>query len=322
MLHRLPPHPAWAGREARLADALRAHFAGVPPDLHRIDTASARTVLSWIVRHEAVHAFRGLRDLHRRLDADRRCYALVAAALPHQPLAFTEVALTRGIAADVAAILDTHSPIADPDSCDCAMFYSISSCHEGLRGVPFGNMLIRRVVSALQAQLPQIRTFATVSPIPGFRPWLDRAAPRTGGVADAVKLLDEDGWRERRDEVARIEADALPLCASYLLHAKRGGEPLDPVARFHLGNGARLERINWLGDTTAAGIKRSAGMTANYIYDLETIDRNSAAYRADGLIVAAPQLTSLAKRITVRAARGTRADSTRSRAHPAGCRHA
>jgi len=299
MLHRLPQHPAWAAREARLADALRAHFADVPPELRRIDTGSARPLLNWIVRHEAVHAIRALRDLHRRLDADRRCYGLIAAALPEEPLAFTEVALTRGLAADVAAILDTNSPIADPGSCDCAMFYSISSCHDGLRGVPFGNMLIRRVVNALQAELPQIRTFATVSPIPGFRPWLDRAA---GGVADAVRLLDEDGWRRRADEAARLEADVLPLCASYLLQAKRGAEPLDPVARFHLGNGARLERINWLGDTTAAGLKRSAGITANYVYDLETIDRNSAAYHADGLIDAAPPVTSLADRMTIRAA--------------------
>jgi len=168
--------------------------------------------------------------------------------------------------------------------------------------VPFGNMLIQRVVSALQAQLPQIRTFATVSPIPGFRPWLDVAASRVGGVAESVRLLDEDGWRERPQEVARLESEVLPLCASYLLHAKRGTEPLDAVARFHLGNGARLERINWLGDTTAAGIKRSAAMTANYVYDLETIDRNSAVYHANGLIVAAPQVTSLAQRITIRAA--------------------
>ena len=169
--------------------------------------------------------------------------------------------------------------------------------------MPFGNMLIRRVVNVLQAELPSIRTFATVSPVPGFRRWLaDLALRKPGELAELVTMLDEGGWQHRRDRVARLQTELLPLCASYLLHAKRGDEPLDAVARFHLGNGARLERINWLGDTSAAGVMRSAGITANYLYDLDAVDANHAAYHAAGTIAAAPQVTLLAKATTIRAA--------------------
>ncbi len=302
LLRGLPRHPSWAALEARIADELRAYFDATRPMLLRIDASSPRPLLNWIVKHEAVHAFRALGDLLRRLEADRRCYALVSAAMPDEPLAFTELALTRGVTADVTAILDTRSPVLDPESCDSAMFFSISSCHDGLRGVPFGNLLLRQVIAELQVRLPGIRTFATVSPVPGFRGWINDLALQKGGeIAGLVSMLDDGRWQERADRAARLKSELLPLCASYLLHVKRGSHAHDAVARFHLGNGARLERINWLGDRSAAGLARSAGITANYLYDLQSLDANAAAYR-DGTIVAGPQVALLATTIAKPAA--------------------
>ena len=171
------------------------------------------------------------------------------------------------------------------------MFYSISSCHDGLRGVSFGNSLIRRVVDTLRREYPRLRTFATLSPIPGFRGWLAHAARNGNSTAAAVSavLADASGFADadRADELGRT---ILPLCATYFLTAKRGEEPADPVARFHLGNGARLERINWLGDTSQAGIDRSASLTANYLYRLSDIERNHRAYIKERRVVASRQV--------------------------------
>ena len=295
LLRGISRHPSWAAVEARVADYLRAHFAADPPQLRRIDSGTPAVVLKQIVRYEAVHQMRGVRDLWRRLSADRRCYALFSASLPTEPLVFTELALTRGIAGNVSTILDSDAPIVDPESCDCAMFYSISSGHEGLRGLPFGNSLIRQVVDRLREELPFLRTFATVSPVPGFRPWLIHLAQHAGGrLTDIVATLNDGRWMHERDESTRLEAVLLPLCASYLLDAKRGTEPLDPVARFHLRNGARIERITWLGDRSAAGFTRSAGITVNYLYDLADVEANHDSYRCTHAVIAGRQLEILA----------------------------
>jgi len=289
-------HPSWATVDARLAECLRARFAADPPQLRRIDTQTAPFILDQIVHYEAVHAISGVPDLWRRLQADRRCYALFSAALPDQPLVFMELAFTRGLSGDVSEVLDTDSPVIDPATCDCALFYSISSCHDGLRGIPFGNALIRQVVERLQQELPWLRAFGTVSPVPGFRTWLaDLARRRDGPLVDILRILDEGQWGWPPDTSDRLEATVLPLCATYLLDAKRGAEPLDAVARFHLGNGARLERLNWLGDRSADGFARSAGITANYLYDLPSVDTNRDAYQATHAVIAAPQIEARAR---------------------------
>lgn len=296
LLRALPRHPAWAASEARVADALRDRFAANPPYLRRIDAQTAPDILAQIVRYEAVHAIRGLADLQRRLAADRRCYALFSDELPEQPLVFIELAFTCGLCGDVSTLLDTKSPVLDPAACDCAMFYSISSCHEGLRGIPFGNTLIRLVVERLQQEMPWLRTFATVSPVPGFRSWLTALAQKQGGILlDVIAALDERAWTLEPEESKRLEQALLPLCAAYLVCAKRGAEPLDPVARFHLGNGARLERINWLGDRSEAGFLRSAGIVANYLYDLPSVDSNRNAYSSAHSVIAAPKIATLAQ---------------------------
>jgi len=263
--------------------------------LRRIEVDSPTPILEQIVRHEAVHAFRGLHDLRRRLADDRRCYALVEPAAPDLLQIFTEVAFTRGVSGNVTAILDVESPVVDPTACDCAMFYSISNCHRHLRGLGLGNLLIRRVVERLQQEMPQLRTFATVSPVPGFRAWVKELAERRGGaLLETVRTLDQDGWALEPGPSSVLEDTLLPLCATYLLGAKRGDEPLDPVARFHLGNGARLDRINWLGDRSDAGFARSAGIVANYVYELRAVDANREVYQATHPVIAGPSVQALA----------------------------
>jgi malonyl-CoA decarboxylase len=197
--------------------------------------------------------------------------------LAEEPLIFIEVALTRGISDRVQPLLDPDSAVNDPESADSAIFYSITNCQEGLRGVPFGSLLIKQVVEDLKKNLPRVRTFATLSPIPGFRKWLAGRGLEPGKLdAEARRLL-------------------VPLCAHYLLHEKRGQEPLDSVARFHLKNGARLDRINWLADESPAGIKQSAGMMANYIYDVADVERNHELYARSGQVACSRRVQLLAK---------------------------
>jgi malonyl-CoA decarboxylase len=247
--------------------------------LQRIDWRSSAEVLQKLIDYEAVHQIQGWHDLRRRLEADRRCYAFFHSAMGEEPLIFIEVALTRGMSDRVQPLLDPESSVDDPEAADSAIFYSITNCQEGLRGVPFGSLLIKQVVEDLKRNLPRIRTFATLSPIPGFRKWLAKAHSEL----DAGKLD------------AKMKARLMPLCAHYLVNEKRRLEPLDSVARFHLKNGARLDRINWLGDTSAAGIKQSAGMMANYVYDLGDLERNHESYARSGQVVCSRRVQALAK---------------------------
>jgi malonyl-CoA decarboxylase len=241
--------------------------------LQRLDWRSSAAVLQKLIQYEAVHQIQGWDDLRRRLEADRRCYAFFHSGLPEDPLIFIEVALTRGMSDRVQPLLDPESPVEDPESADTAIFYSITNCQEGLRGVPFGSLLIKQVVEDLRSNLPRLRTFATLSPIPGFRKWLDTQSP-------VGPSMDGDPGKADLQTRQRV----LRLCAEYLLHAKRGVEPLDPVARFHLKNGARLDRINWDADTSPAGLQQSGGLMANYVYDPEELERNHEQYVRSGQI--------------------------------------
>ncbi len=247
--------------------------------LQRIDWRSPAAVLQKLIDYEAVHQIQGWHDLRRRLEADRRCYAFFHSAMADEPLIFIEVALTRGTSDRVQPLLDPDSPVNDPEDADNAIFYSITNCQEGLRGVPFGSLLIKQVVEDLKKNLPRIRTFATLSPIPGFRKWL-------AGARSDLDLAKLDLPMRRL---------LVPLCAHYFLNAKRGDEPLDPVARFHLKNGARLDRINWLADTSAAGMRQSAGLMANYVYDIADLERNHESYARSGQVVCSRRVQALAK---------------------------
>src|ERR1700689_2483044 len=233
--------------------------------LRRIDWRTSAVILEKLIQYEAVHQIQGWHDLRRRLETDRRCYAFFHPALPDEPIIFIEVALTRGLSDKVQALLDPDSGVLDAESAEWAVFYSITNCQEGLRGVPFGSFLIKQVVEDVSKEFPRIKKFATLSPVPGFRKWLSEKteALQSNGklapFAEAVAKLDNPLWMEDAALRPDLQRQLLPLAAYYLLDAKQNQEPLDPVARFHLKNGARLERINWLGDTSASGLPRSAG---------------------------------------------------------------
>ncbi len=272
LLEGLDEHPEWARMEAELSDLLKSLLNSGDLRLVRLDQHTPTPVIDQIIKYEAVHRVRDSRDLERRMADDRRCYALFHPALPGEPLIFTELALTQGMSSNAQALLDPESPTVDPSTCSCAIFYSINSCHEGLRGVPLGNTLIGRVTNELARAFPGLDTFATLSPVPGFRSWLAnlaRSQPRSAANAMAVAALsnlERVDWHADTDASAKLERQLVPLCAYYLLRVKRGDDPVDPVARFHLRNGARLERINWLSDTSAASLHRSAGLMVNYVY--------------------------------------------------------
>jgi malonyl-CoA decarboxylase len=262
-------------------------------ELRRIDWQSPAAILEKLIAYEAVHEIHGWDDLRRRLAPDRRCFAFFHPALPDDPLIFVEVALVRGLAGAVQPLLvqDTDNEAAGTRAslADTAIFYSISNCQDGLRGISFGNFLIKQVVEELKGELPHLSHFSTLSPVPGFRRWLAKRAAATNDP-EAVLL-------------SHLEADALqgeamrPLimrfCATYLTRRATAQEAADPVARFHLGNGARLERINWLGNTAPRGIQESFGVMVNYLYDLETIESNHEAFVNDGAVVRSAEVDAL-----------------------------
>jgi malonyl-CoA decarboxylase len=283
LLQTLDTHPDRAGIDADLAHLFRSWFNRGFLVLQRIDWRTPAVVLERLIEYEAVHEIQGWRDLRRRLQGDRRCYAFFHPALPDEPLIFIEVALTRGMIGQVQPLLALDSAVDDPARADCAIFYSITNCQEGLRGVSFGNFLIKQVVEDLGREFPRVKTFATLSPIPGFRSWLNTLNGQ---------------WRDLDATSASTEVrnELTGLCARYLLDARRNKEPLDSVARFHLANGARLERLNWMGDTSKAGLERSMGLMANYVYRLTDVEKNHEAYAARYEVIASPEIERLARR--------------------------
>ncbi len=277
-------------------------------ELRQIDWSSPASLLEKLVGYEAVHEIRGWRDLKNRLDSDRRCYAFFHPRMPTEPLIFVEVALVAGMAGSIQRLLDTHAPAGDPTQADTAIFYSISNCQRGLDGISFGNFLIKRVVDLLSQELPNIRNFATLSPMPGFRAWLDAALAgdtekllsaeefvALGGTDGIKAILDRRAW-PRSPETMRLLEPILPrLAARYLLIEGRAKRALDPVANFHLSNGARVERINFLADTSEKGMRESAGLMVNYLYDPARIDQNHEDYAGEGKRNAATAVRRLAR---------------------------
>jgi malonyl-CoA decarboxylase len=301
LLEGLGENPQWLGIEADLAHLLRSWFNRGFLTLQRIDWRSSALILEKLIHYEAVHEIQGWRDLRRRLQADRRCYAFFHPALPEEPLIFIEVALTKGMSAKVQPLLDPDSPVLDPASADCAIFYSITNCQQGLRGISFGNFLIKQVAEDLGQDLPRLKRFATLSPVPGLRSWLAAMAdasetgPLHAELAAILAKLDVPHWFEDNLLSAELQRRLAPLCAHYLLYAKQDQEPRDPAARFHLVNGARLARLNWLGDTSATGMRQSAGMMVNYVYRLAEVERNHEAYARDRTVVASRRFEMLAR---------------------------
>jgi malonyl-CoA decarboxylase len=313
----LRDNPHWAAIEADLSHLLASWFNRGFLVLQRIDWSTSAKILEKLIQYEAVHEIHGWRDLRRRLEADRRCYAFFHPALPDEPLIFIEVALTHRMSATVQGLIDPDCPVFRPAQASCAIFYSITNCQEGLRGVSFGNLLIKQVVELLSAEFPKLATFATLSPVPGFRSWLERtlgSVPVDPVIERIVTALGTTDWHEDAAIARVLHPELMRLCAFYLLNAKKGDEPLDSVARFHLSNGARLERLNWLGDTSSRGMQRSAGLMVNYVYRLSDVEPNHQAYAEEHQVVASRRFGVLAKKAKVPSAR---APSTRDTANAA-----
>src|SRR6266481_3129763 len=268
-------------------------------ELRRLDWQTPAAVLEKLIAYEAVHEIKGWDDLRRRLAPDRRCFAFFHPALAGEPLIFVEVALVQGLATAMPPLLarqsDEEAARAQAARADTAIFYSISNCQDGLRGISFGNFLIKQVVEELQAEFPQLKRFSTLSPVPGFRRWLTKLLASTGDPAAALLARIETG--AGRVDTPESDDSLKPLimhfCAAYLTRHASTQEPADPVARFHLGNGARLERINWLGNTAPRGIQESFGIMVNYLYDIETIESNHEAFVNDGVVMRSADVDAL-----------------------------
>jgi malonyl-CoA decarboxylase len=298
LLERLPRHPTLAGVEHDLLHLLGSWFNPGFLQMRKVDWNSPAQLLEQIIHHEAVHQIDGWDDLRRRLQPDRRCFAFFHPQLPDEPLIFVEVALLPEMAGAIAPLIDKRSTPLPPAQFKVAVFYSISNCQPGLRGVSMGNFLIKRVAEQLKRELPQLRSFCTLSPIPGLMGWLQALcnpaldATRPGGAlaglpaaaaeraVQALALLRAAAGPElqaltQATGLAALPADAQRalwrLAALYLVHRspQPGG---DPVARFHLDNGARLERLNAQANLSPKGLKQAAGLMVNYLYDLSRIE--------------------------------------------------
>ena len=277
--------------------------------MHRVDWNSPALVLEKIIHHEAVHAIDGWDDLRRRLLPDRRCFAFFHPQLPDEPLIFVEVALVSDIPDSIGPLVDKKSIPSESSKFKTAVFYSISNCEPGLRGVSLGNFLIKRVADQLKDEFPSLKTFVTLSPIPGFVDWISKPIDLTTLEKDTVvagkfdKALRQislkgktiaqrvaEGWIPA--SATDIEKNSLQtLCAIYLIHfsAQRSGSP---VAKFHLGNGARLYRLNWAADLSKKGLRESAGLMVNYLYDLDEVEKNHEKFNS-GEVVRAKSVDKL-----------------------------
>jgi malonyl-CoA decarboxylase len=264
-------------------------------ELQRITWNSPAALLEKLIQYEAVHEIRSWSDLRNRLGSDRRLYAFFHPRMPAEPLIFVEVALTKSLAGNIQALLDEHAPVFDADRADTAIFYSISNTQAGLRGVSFGNFLLKRVIDDLKRDFPQLKTFATLSPLPQFCAWLKRTPEALEGLGLTLAQLQSGDWAQDKTLARRLRDPLERLAARYLYSVRQNGRPLDPVARFHLGNGARIERINFLADASAKGFRQSCGLMVNYLYDPDEIEQNVEAFVGEDRVAATAAIRRLAR---------------------------
>jgi malonyl-CoA decarboxylase len=298
-------HPELAVIDSDLSHLLGSWFNRGFLRLERIDWRTPAAILEKLITYEAVHKIHGFPDLKRRLADDRRCFAFFHPVLEDEPLIFVEVAFVDEIPAAVGPILELGSAIGNPRKARCAVFYSITSTQPGLRGISFGNFLIKQVAEDLKQELPNLRTFVTLSPVPGLRSWARKelSKPRANAELEGLRAslagaLDAEGPPPRELREA-FEG----LAAWYLTRAwsKRDGDGeaeahiLDPVARFHLGNGARLERVNWLADPSPKGLAQSYGTMVNYLYDLGDVEKNHERYFVEHQVAHSSAVEKLAR---------------------------
>ncbi|WP_420404884.1 malonyl-CoA decarboxylase [Nisaea sp.] len=315
MLEHARSEPAIKALSDDLQDMLSAWFDVGLLELKQITWESPAAILEKLIAYEAVHEIRSWDDLKNRLDSDRRCFAYFHPAMPDEPLIFVEVALLPDMAANVHDILDADAPKGDVSAATAAIFYSISNAQKGLVGISFGNFLIKRVVEVLQHDFPNLKKFATLSPIPGLAKWSAKTLEENGfeltnterkalaqivdGETDGALLADalrRPKWFEDENLSAALKGPVTRLAARYLYSERRpDGKAKDPVAHFHLSNGARMERLNWLGDTSTKGLAQAHGMMINYLYRLSDIESNSGAYSASGKIAVSSSMKPLVR---------------------------
>lgn len=287
-------------------------------ELKRIKWDSPASLLEKLIAYEAVHAIESWDDLKKRLNTDRRCFAFFHPRMPDEPLIFVEVALVEGIAQNIQALLDEETPVLDPNEANTAIFYSISNAQAGLAGISFGSFLIKRVVDVLAEEFKNLKIFATLSPIPGFRTWLDTqleaaennahpelftsserkalaSLPPTGnGKVNLKALLKTPDWHQQAELTQTLKGPLMRLCARYLVEEKRSpGKAFDRVAHFHLSNGARIEQLDWMANVSPEGLAQSAGIMVNYRYKLDDIEANHEAYTGEGRVTISSSVRSL-----------------------------
>ena len=306
LLHLKREEPRLALVENDLAHVLTSWFNKGFLTLRRIDWNTPATILEKVIHYESVHEIKGWEDLRRRLAADRMCFGFFHGAMPDEPIIFVEIALVDGLTESIHTLIGSSESELNPVNADTAIFYSINNCHEGLYGIPFGSFLIKQVILQINSEFPKIKTFATLSPVPKFRKWLTKTLedPKGEFVLDverkALKLLDEPNWYKDEKKNKQLHPILIRLAAIYFLQAKAGKEPYDPVARFHLRNGAKLARINWCADLSPNGLSQSAGILVNFVYDLEEIVKNHEEYSSSQKVAVAPAIKKLAKKHSVK----------------------
>jgi malonyl-CoA decarboxylase len=298
LLRLLPRNETLEPINADLLHLLSSWFNRGFLELRRIDWRTPALVLEKLITYEAVHEIQGWPDLRRRLERDRRCFAFFHPALPDEPLIFVEVALTQGMAAAIQPLIDLNSKPDEIAKADTAVFYSISNCLEGLRNISFGAFLIKQVVHELQTELPGLKHFVTLSPIPRFREWLSTQKlathkPLLDTLPDLAKLA-KISLAKTVPKPQNIPNQALlKACAKYLTMRRKDGRAYDPVAAFHLSNGASIERLNWMGDVSDKGMRQSYGLMVNYAYRPLRIERNHEQYAKHGKFAMSEEVNAL-----------------------------
>ena len=276
LLSLLRENPSYARTDFDFIHLLRSWFNRGFLVLRQITWDTSASILEKIVEYEAVHEIKNLEDLRRRLlPKDRRCFAFFHPSMPDDPLIFVEVALTNGVATSIQKVLSESREEIDLQGANSAVFYSISNCQEGLSGISFGNSLIKQVVQDLSREMPHLKTFVTLSPIPGLTKWIKDVG--------LEKLVEDQGMLKQ-------------ITAYYLLEAKgKNRRPIDPVAKFHLGNGAIIHQINIDADLSEKGLLQSKGVMVNYLYDLSKISQNVELFSKEGEISANTTIKSLSR---------------------------
>lgn len=293
----IPSHPNLQAIDEVLRVLLISWFNPGFLVLKKIDWDTEASILEKIIQYEAVHSIADWNDLKSRLVANRKCFAYFHPALEDEPLIFVEVALTKGITGSIQSIINEESN--EEKKANTAIFYSINNCQRGLNRIPLGNFLIKMVVTELASELPSIKTYSTLSPIPGFANWLkeelkldsSRLLPEKDRLL--LQMLEDTDWHNDTKKRHELKKPLIRACVNYLVVAKKYGKPINSVAKFHFGNGAQLYRVNWMGNTSEYGIAKSFGIMVNYLYDLKQIEANHEAYVQKGELAVSKSIRSI-----------------------------